>query len=402
VSSSFFVRRGPPDDAAAVIAALDRPGVRWADGELDELVGPWPEGVVLLWIPNASTRGVEVITHSDGKMAVRILAMSSPEDYDLALRLVEVLGGDGEVEPEEGAPVPAAAVRTTFDREWMLRNMAAGAHAIGVALARGKRVTMSGPSTNVTIEPVQPFDAVAFLDTMRHAQASALADGEQTERAGRIVEELEDDDLRTPWQEIEDGELLTGEQEHRDELQARDQKLAPGGLAADEGMGLGWRLVFYAIVIAVVVPALVTRLATWPFRRRIIDRREERDEERHSRERTTLRDEVVRETAHLALAPDDIDSRRRRADRLRRLGHRAAAERDLAFCLGKLPENDARRDAVLVEHEGVLRMLGCPNLAAQAHAAAVARGVTFVPGSRVRHILDGAGGAFIVIAGLHD
>ncbi|HUQ05487.1 MAG TPA: hypothetical protein VM261_23455 [Kofleriaceae bacterium] len=401
MSSSFFVRRGPPDDAAAVIAALERPGVRWADGELDELVGPWPEGVVVLWIPGASTRGVEVITHSDGKMAVRILAMSSPEDYDLALRLVEVLGGDRPVEPEEGEPLPAAQVRKRFDREWMLRNMATGATAIGVALARGKRVTMSGPSTNVTIEPVQPFDAVAFLDTMRSAQASALADGEQTERAGRIVEDVEDDP-RTPWQEIEDGDLLTGEQEHRDELQARDKKLAPASPAADRGMGLGWRLVFYAVVILLIVPALVTRLMTWPFRRRIVDRREEREDERRHRERETCREEVVRETAHLALTPDDIDSRRRRADRLWRLGHRAAAERDLAFCLAKLPEHDVRRELVLIEQSGVLRMLGCPNLADAAQAAAVARGVKLVPASPVRHILDGAGGAFIVMAGLHD
>lgn len=395
MSSSFFVRRGPPDDAAAVITALDRPGVRWADGEIDELVGtPWPEGVVLLWIPGASTRGVE-LTYTDGRMCVRVLAMSSPEDYDLAFRLVEVLGGDGPVEPEEGEPLPAAQVRTRFDDAWVKANMAAGANGVGAALARGKRVTISGPGTSVRIEPVQPFDAVAFLDTMRNAQATAVAANEATERGGAIVE---DDDERTPWQEIEDGDLLTGEQEHAEELRTKDAKLAP--LSATPTMRARRGPLYFLALAALLVPALVVRLVTLPFRGALRKRREAREVERLQRERATCRDEVVRETAHLELAPHDIESRRRRADRLRRLGHRAAAERDLAYCLDRLPEHDDERAPVLLEHAAVLRALSCPNLAAAAHAEAVRRGASAAPATDAS--MGGATTTFLVIAGLAD
>lgn len=401
MSSSFFVRRAPPDDAAAVIAALERPGVRWADGELDELVGPWPEGVVLLWIPGASTRGVE-LTHGDGRMCVRILAMSAPEDYDLAFRLLEVLGGDRQVEPEEGEPFPATEVRARFGGEWTTRNMAAGAAGIGAALARGKRVTVSGPGTKVRIEPVQPFDAVAFLETMRHAQAAALDNGEATERAGEIVGDDEDEDGRTPWQEIEDGELLVGEQEHREELQARDAKLAPVGPAAKDPPHAGARLLYVVLLALVLVPALLVRLVTWPVRRTTRARRAARVDEQRLRERVTCRDEVVRETAHLALAPDDVESRRRRADRLRRLGHLAAAERDLTRCLDELAEGAPARAAVLLERAVVLRALGCPNLAAAAQTEAIERGAGVAPVSSASLAVEGAGTRFLAIAGLAE
>jgi len=401
VSSSFFVRRDPPDDAAAVIAALERPGVRWADGELDELVGPWPEGVVLLWIPGASTRGVE-LTHGDGRMCVRILAMSAPEDYDLAFRLLEVLGGDRQIEPEEGEPVLASEVRARFGGEWMTRNMAAGAAGIGAALARGKRVTVSGPGTKVRIEPVQPFDAVAFLETMRHAQAAALDGDDATERAGEIVSDDEGDDERTPWQEIEDGELLVGEQEHQEELQALDAKLAPVARKPTGALSGAWFLLFYVVVALLVVPAILVRVVTWPVRALLRGRREQRAEDRRLRERATCRDEVVRETAHLELAPDDLDARRRRADRLHRLGHHAAAERDLAFCLDRLADDAPSRAVVLHEHSRVLRSLGCHNLADAEQREANARGAGIVVVSRTRVVFGGAAAMFLTMAGLAE
>ena len=393
MSSSFIVRRGPPDDTSAVLAALDRPGLRWADGELDELAGPWPDGVILLWIPGASTRGVEVTT-ADGAMTVRILAMSSREDYDLAFRLIEVLGQGTVVEPEEGEPFAAAEVRARCDEAWITRTMAAGAAGIGAALARGKRVTVSGPGTSVRIDPVVPFDAPAFLETMRNAQAAAAAaDTEHTVRDGKIVE----DEERTPWEEIEDGDLLAGEQEHQAELQKRDGKLSTGSRTPPRRRGRD--PLFFVIVALVLVPAIIVRIVTWPFRISIRERRAERRDERFLRERQTCRDEVVRETAHLADQPADLEARRRRADRLRRLGHRAAAERDLAAVLDAMPDRDPARGAVLAEHAVVLDQLGCPSLAAAARAAAVKLGVEVDPARSKA----AAGDLFRIIAGLgHD
>ncbi len=392
MSSSFFLRRDPPTDAAAVIAALDRPGLRWADGELDELSGPWPAGVVLLWVPGASTRGVE-ITCADGRIGVRVLAMSSPDDYDLAFRLIEVLGGDGAVEPEAGAPLPAATVRTRFDRVWMTTNMAAGAAGVAAALARGKRVTVSGPRTSVRIDPVVPFDAAAFLTTMQAAQAAAV----EVVAAHRD----DDDDDRSAWQELEDGELLTGEQEHQEALIARDTRLAPLARSHRSGPRPG-RLLWLVMLALALLPALMIRVATWPFRRRLRQRRAERRGERTRRERETCRDEVVRETARLAIVPDDGEARRRRADRLRRLGHRAAAERDLAECLHQLPDAAASRGALLLEHAAVLRDLRCPNLAAAAETAAATTTVPPRPRSNISVAVDDATVTIRTIAGLAD
>jgi hypothetical protein len=390
VSSSFFVRREPPGDAAAVIKAIDRPGLRWVDGELDELVGPWPPGVVLLWIPGGSTRGVE-ITYAEGRMCVRLLAMSSREDYDLAFRLVEVLGGDGEVEPEEGEPVPAARVREHFDAAWIEHNIATGAAGIGAALARGKRVTVSGPITSVRIDPVQPFDAAAFLESMRTAQVTAAAD-----------DGGDDDGAPTPWEEIEDSDLLAGEQEHQAELQARDGRLAPLAATRRASARRGWGLLFPVVLAVVLLPALLVRLVTLPFRHALRRRRDERRAERDRRERETCRDEVVRETARLAEDPDDLAARRRRADRLRRLGHLAAAERDLAACVDRLADAAPERAAVLAEHAVVLRQLGCRNLADAAEQAALADGARVVPVGTARLAGVGAGGLFLLIAGLAD
>jgi hypothetical protein len=164
MSSSFWIERDRPSDAAAIIGGLDRPGVEVTGG-------PWPERSLLVWLPGASSRGVEV-SHEDNTLQVRILAMSSPEDYDLAFRLVEVLGAGREVSIEGGEPAPAEEVRSRCQGAWMVRDLAAAVASLRVA-TQTHTVTISGPVRGLEIARGAAIDSAKVIDVLRFAQVMA-------------------------------------------------------------------------------------------------------------------------------------------------------------------------------------------------------------------------------------
>jgi hypothetical protein len=117
-----------------VIEAVREDALRCSEGALEELRGPWEEGGVLhLYRHGTSTRPVEV-AYENGEVSVRVLALSSPDDFDLAFRLTEVLGGDGEITHEEHGAMPAREARSRLGNEWMVRETAAAYQAVLEAL----------------------------------------------------------------------------------------------------------------------------------------------------------------------------------------------------------------------------------------------------------------------------
>jgi hypothetical protein len=170
VSFTFTITANAPPNAEAVlavVAALDlgceeisreRP-----EGSADPvplLSGPWPDSVLHFYRTGVSTRSVEVgydANQEGGAFTVRIMTLSSPEDYDLALRFVAaaagVLGVDVTAEDGEDS-LPANELRGRYGAHWVARMNRSGASAIAAIIGeQNGPVTLSGPQRPTHIGP---------------------------------------------------------------------------------------------------------------------------------------------------------------------------------------------------------------------------------------------------------
>src|SRR5262245_62742771 len=107
MSYSFYIRTDLRPAVADVLARIDFPDVVAPDAG-----GAWPDGTLHIYRAEISTRATE-ITYEDHAFQVRILAMSSPEDYELAFRVVEHLAAltGSQVESEDDDTFPAEKLR---------------------------------------------------------------------------------------------------------------------------------------------------------------------------------------------------------------------------------------------------------------------------------------------------
>jgi hypothetical protein len=352
VSSTFFLTRERPASIEEVVAGLDRPGLRVADGELAALCGPWPDGSRWFYVPGRSSRGVEV-RYEDGRFEIRLLSASTPEDYDLAFRILEVLGGTRPVQSEDGETTPADQLRARFGGDWMVRDMAAGITAIRWSLSTGDAVRIEGPVNAIEIAPGAAVVATDLLDALRRAQQEPPRPAPAS--ASRAAE-----DGAAPqaaWERVLAG-LADGAEEHEASLRTQENELAPAAGRVPVARSSRWRVLllipWLPVVLALLVPALAIRLLTVPFRGRIGQWQDLRRWRRQQRRRADL----VADSEHLAHHPDDIDRRHGRAALLVRLGHPAIADRELGGCL------EVRESAALyVDRARVRARLGLPHLA---------------------------------------
>lgn len=105
-------------------------------------------GVRHFFIPNVSCRGSEVAREDDG-YSVRILACSSPEDYELAFTLVETIAKstNGKISGECGSTATVEQFRSKFDSEWRGndQNLSfAAVRSAAVGLPSGESLSLSG------------------------------------------------------------------------------------------------------------------------------------------------------------------------------------------------------------------------------------------------------------------
>jgi hypothetical protein len=151
----------------AVVAALDlgceEIPREQPDGSADPvplLSGPWPDSVLHFYRTGVSIRSVEVgydANQEGGAFTVRIMTLSSPEDYDLALRFVAaaagVLGTDVTAEDGEDS-FPADELRARYGADWVARMNRSGASAIAAIIGeQNGPVTLSGPQRPTHIGP---------------------------------------------------------------------------------------------------------------------------------------------------------------------------------------------------------------------------------------------------------
>src|SRR5215510_1235148 len=150
MSYSFYIRTDLRPAVADVLARIDFPDVVAPDAR-----GAWPDGTLHIYRGEISTRAIE-ITYEDHAFEVRILALSSPEDYELAFRLVEhlaVLTGS-QVEPEDDTTFPAEKLRDLYDTPWGERMTASHSKIIGHLVKKeGKTITIVGPVREFHIGP---------------------------------------------------------------------------------------------------------------------------------------------------------------------------------------------------------------------------------------------------------
>jgi hypothetical protein len=150
MSYSFYIRTDLRPAVADVLARIDFPDVVAPDAG-----GAWPDGTLHIYRAEISTRATE-ITYEDHAFQVRILAMSSPEDYELAFRVVEHLAAltGSQVESEDDDTFPAEMLRDIYDAKWVKRMTDSQPTIIGhFAKDKGDVVTIEGPVRDFHIGP---------------------------------------------------------------------------------------------------------------------------------------------------------------------------------------------------------------------------------------------------------
>jgi hypothetical protein len=147
VSFSFSVATATPPPLASIVDRIGDKDLRFEEGEeVGATGGAWPPMCVHLFLPGVSTRGVEVC-HQHGAVNVRLLACSSPEDYELGLRFVRAtaeLAGAG-VRPEDSDELAVAELDGRYGADWAARQVRSATRLVAqVARERGQ-VTIRGP-----------------------------------------------------------------------------------------------------------------------------------------------------------------------------------------------------------------------------------------------------------------
>jgi hypothetical protein len=183
MSSAFTIELSGPPRYEALFAAIGRPALRCQEGPIEGYQGDWRSGALHLYLDGESTRSVEVGCDGAGTrttMTVRILALSSPADYELAFRIVEQLGAAGRVSHEEEGELPADQLRARFSGDWMARDLAAAVQGIVTAAetAGGGIVRIAGPVRSAYLGGVTlgalgrdgSVDPVALLERLRSIQ----------------------------------------------------------------------------------------------------------------------------------------------------------------------------------------------------------------------------------------
>jgi hypothetical protein len=140
---------------------------------------PWPESEIFHFFRKGiSARPVEV-TLETGTFDVRVLTLSAPEDYELALRFAEAFARAGRmrVHPEFGSPLRVLELRKAHGDDWIRATNAGGAEAlVASVLEEGDTATLEGV--------VRPFHVGPRV-------VSELGlDGGPEEFASRLVERL--------------------------------------------------------------------------------------------------------------------------------------------------------------------------------------------------------------------
>lgn len=366
MSTSLFVELPEAPAIASALASIDRDGdLALADGELAALRA-WPPSA-LFYRRGRSSRGVHV-TVDGARFAIRLLVLSSPDDYELAFRFAEVLGGERDVVVEPDDRVAARDVRAKLGGAWMVRDMAVGVTAVRSSLETGGTVRIEGPvrALEITPDALETTDALGMIDVLRRAQIEDAAPAPAREE--------------DPEAALDDA--------HCEQLRREEEQLP--ALPPQRG-GIG-KLGALLVLLVLGPPALLVRLVTWPLRGWLRDRADAR----RDRRRAKRKQQLAEARAKLDAGPDSLDRRVDRAIVTFAEGNTARADRELSAIVRE------RDDHAIAWHNlAVTRdRLRLPRLSAAAAARAKALGHVAKRRSRVATYASMFAEIFVGIAGL--
>lgn len=184
MSFSFYTTAyGPPQLAHLLTSADDHGDLQVAE----ELVDPWLEGFAFhLHRDQLSTRGVELCWESD-QLQVRLLTLASPEDWELAFRVLEeATGGRGTVRAEDGREESVEDLRSVFGGLCESTNEG-GTRFLLERIEEGEaHLTLPGPVRSFCIGPRTMEELLSdgpreeltdrLLDRIRHVQYTSEAE----------------------------------------------------------------------------------------------------------------------------------------------------------------------------------------------------------------------------------
>lgn len=130
--------------------------------------GPWPAGIVHLYRESISTRSIEV-GYEDGLFDVRLLVLTCPEDYVLALRLIGALaessgvaGSEAAIEPEDNEPLPLTEWQLQYGDAWIAQQVQSDIDVtLIMTTQRGETLGVVGPHRTADLTPALVADLQA-------------------------------------------------------------------------------------------------------------------------------------------------------------------------------------------------------------------------------------------------
>jgi uncharacterized tellurite resistance protein B-like protein len=121
VSHAFSVSGVTELSQSLLFGKTGHTDIKLLEGYQNPVNDKWTEGVTYAYRDGVSVRPVE-INYENGDVTIRIFPCSSPEDYRLALKLIESaseIAGDKKIEPEDNSPMRVTEIGVTYDESWI-------------------------------------------------------------------------------------------------------------------------------------------------------------------------------------------------------------------------------------------------------------------------------------------
>jgi hypothetical protein len=152
MSFSFYLDLPKPPPLGGLLEPIPYDILCVEEEEIDP-ADDWPEGYTHLFREHLSTCAVE-IKRVTSRFQVRIMDFAAPEDYELALGVVEQLAKWGQVEtiePEDLEPMPLAALQKRYGNQWIAEQVQSLFGMLPGMVAKEKDASLQVPG------PVRPF-----------------------------------------------------------------------------------------------------------------------------------------------------------------------------------------------------------------------------------------------------
>ncbi|HAG94237.1 MAG: hypothetical protein CMK83_19905 [Pseudomonadales bacterium] len=153
MSHSFYLKPIPQLDVAKVMAATGYNDVRFVEGYPQPQADAWPQGLTYVYRDEVSARALEV-DYSDEVLQVRIFAASSPDDYRLALKLVEAVASlhGTRIEPEDNEEMTLPDFQAAYGEAWLKDHCKSCLAAILQSYTRNPESSIKLSGVNRTME----------------------------------------------------------------------------------------------------------------------------------------------------------------------------------------------------------------------------------------------------------